>query len=41
MTMGTQGVAKIIKPFEGDGKQFKDWIKCIEKYAFLTRVPNE
>ena len=38
---GRKGVAKIIKLFEGDGKQFKDWIKCIQKYAFYTRVPNE
>lgn len=39
--VGAQGVAKIIRPFEGDGKQFKDWIKSIEKYALLTRVPND
>ena len=40
-TIGAQGVAKIIKPFEGDSHQFKEWIKSIEKYAYLTRVPND
>ena len=39
--VGAQGVAKIIRPFEGVGLQFKDWIKSIEKYAPLTRVPND
>ena len=39
--VGAQGVAKIIRPFEGDGKQFKNWIKNIEKYALLTRIPND
>ena len=27
------------KPFEGDSHQFKEWIKSIKKYAYLTRVP--
>ena len=40
-TMGAQGVAKIITPFDGDGKNFKEWIKNIEKYSLLTRVPND
>ena len=40
-TMGAQGVAKIIKPFEGNPKEFKDWIKGIEKYAILTRITPE
>ena len=39
-TMGAQGVAKI-KPFEGNPKEFKDWIKGIEKYAILTRITPE
>lgn len=25
--MGAQGVAKIIKPFEGNPKEFKEWVK--------------
>lgn len=30
-----------IKPFEGDPKEFKKWIKAIEKFALLKRVPDE
>ena len=37
-TVGAQGVAKIINPFDGNPKDFKEWIKSIEKYALLTRV---
>ena len=40
-TMGAQGVAKIIKTFDGEGKQFKEWVKSIEKYAVLNRVPTD
>ena len=40
-TMGAQGGAKIIKPFEGNPKEFKDWIKGIGKYAILTRITPE
>ena len=37
-TIGAQSVAKIIKPFEGNPKEFKDWIKGIEKYGILTNL---
>lgn len=38
-TMGAQGVAKIISSFDGGSpKEFKEWIKSIEKYALLTGV---
>ena len=38
-TMGAQGVAKIVKPFDGSNpKEFKEWVKSIEKFATLTRV---
>lgn len=40
-TMGAQGVAKIIKPFDGNAKEYKEWVKSIEKYALLTRVPAD
>ena len=33
-TMGAQGVAKIMKPFEGNPKEFKEWIKSIKNMAF-------
>lgn len=34
--VGAQGIAQTISPFEGDAKQFKTWMKSIEKYAYLT-----
>lgn len=37
-TVGAQGVAKIIKSFDGNPKEFKEWITSIEKYCILTRV---
>ena len=37
-TMGAQRVAKLIKPFEGNPKEFKEWIKSIEKYDILTNL---
>lgn len=39
-TVGAQGVARIIKPFSGESKFFKEWIKEIEKYAVLVRVTD-
>ena len=35
--VGAQGIAKAVKYFNGDSKEFKDWIK-IEKYTILTGV---
>lgn len=40
-SVGAQGVAKIIPSFDGDSKSFKEWIKSIEKYCVLTRVPPD
>lgn len=40
-TMGAQGVAKIVPSFDGESKKFKEWVKSIEKYSVLTRVPPE
>lgn len=37
-TMGAQGVAKIIKPFDGNAKEYNEWVKSSEKNALLTRV---
>ena len=34
--LGTQGIAQTITSFYGDNKQFKPWMKSIEKYAYLT-----
>lgn len=33
--------AQLIKPYERDPKQFKDWIKSIEKCAYLTQCPAD
>lgn len=35
-TVGRQGVAKVIKPFEGNSKEFKEWVKSIEKYSMFV-----
>jgi len=35
-TVSAQSVAKIITPFGGDPKEYKKWVKDIEKYARLT-----
>ena len=41
-TMGAQGIAKIVPSFDGSNpKEFKDWIKSIEKFITLTQVENE
>ena len=36
--VGAHGIAQVVKSFNGDSKEFKDWIKSIEKYAILTWV---
>jgi hypothetical protein len=41
-TMGAQGVAKIVKCFDGSQpKEFKEWIKSVEKFCTLTSIPQE
>ena len=41
-TVGAQGIAKIVENFDGSKpKNFKNWIKSIEKYATLTKTPKE
>ena len=40
-TVGAQGVAKVVKPFDGDGKQFKEWIKNVEKYSRLVGMADD
>jgi hypothetical protein len=40
-TMGAQGVAKVVPSFDGDSKQFKYWIKSIEKYALLVGMTQD
>lgn len=41
-TMGAQSVAKIVQNFDGSKpKEFKNWVKSIEKFATLTNIPVE
>ena len=41
-TVGAQGIAKIVESFDGSKpKNFKNWIKSIEKYATLTKKSTE
>ncbi|XP_067655940.1 uncharacterized protein [Haliotis asinina] len=38
--LGAQGVSQIKKPFDGEQKKFKEWIKSVEKYAVLSGAEN-
>ncbi len=40
-TVGAQGVAKVIPCFDGECKQFKEWIKSVEKYSRLVGVDDK
>ena len=41
-TMGAQGIAKVVPNFDGSNpKEFKDWVKNIEKFATLTGIQDE
>ena len=41
-TMGAQGIAKVVQNFDGSNpKEFKDWVKSIEKFATLTGIQDE
>ena len=39
--VGPQGIDQTLHPFEGDSKNFKDWVKSIEKYALLTGLTDD
>ena len=40
--MGAQGIAKVVPNFDSSNpKEFKDWIKSIEKFATLTGIQND
>lgn len=40
-SLSTLECAQLIKPYEGDPKQFKNWVKSIEKCAYLTHCPAD
>ena len=35
-TVGAQGVAKAVKPFDGESTNLKDWTKSLDKYGRLV-----
>lgn len=37
-SLSTLGCVQLIKPYEGDPKQFKDWIKSTESVPILHNV---
>ena len=38
-TMGAQGIARVVQTFDGSNtKDFKEWVKSIEKFATLTGI---
>lgn len=39
--VGTQSISQVVPYFDGDTKQFKYWIKNIEKYGVLTGLDSE
>lgn len=39
--VGSQGVAQSIPAYNGTPSKFKEWVKSIEKYAFLNGVPAD
>ena len=36
--VGAQGVGTKLEVYSGEPKGFKEWIKCIERYALLTNT---
>ena len=41
-SVGAQGVAKIVKTFDGsEPRDFKNWVKSVEKFVTLNRTPAE
>lgn len=39
--VGTQSIAQIVPAFSGNSKEFRAWIKAIEKYAMLTELGDD
>ena len=38
--LNAQGISQIVQVFDGNPKNFRDWIKQIEKYCKLTNIPE-
>jgi hypothetical protein len=39
--VGTQSISQVIQAFNGEPGEFKLWIKSLEKFGVLNRVPEE
>lgn len=39
--LGCQGVVQLIKPFDGNPKEYREWIRNIEKYRVMMSVNHE
>ena len=40
-TLTTQGILNIVPTFHGNTKNYREWIKSIEKYATLVNLPDD
>jgi hypothetical protein len=40
-TLSTNGVSNVITPYKGDPAKSKDWIKSIEKYAYMNELHHD
>ena len=38
--LAAQGISSIVSRFDGNAKNFREWIKSIEKYSMLTGVDD-
>lgn len=39
--IGTQSVSQVIQTYDGNPKEYKNWIKNIEKYGVLSRLAGD
>lgn len=40
-TLSAQGISQTVKTFDGNPKNFREWIKSIDKYALLTNLHDD
>ena len=40
-TLTTQGISTVVQKFDGQSRNFREWMKSIEKYATLVNVPDD
>lgn len=36
-----QGISNTVSKFDGNPKNFREWVKSIEKYATLVNIPDD